>query len=192
MFEQKSVLIGINVQVRGEILRQASCKRPVIERSIHAADVVVGQKLAEHFNFAVDVANGNGWVRNAVEHGGFHGGVVNHILEHNAVANLQLAVETPLAHKVATEATVATHAVSWQIGLRFFCPQNGWFVRHFEAIGHVARKRHIEQSGLCAVVFDYVLNGRNQHASSPRERTAGFQNDVQMRIFFLEIGEQID
>ena len=48
----------------------------------------------------------------AVEHCGLYGGVVYHILEYDVFAHLKLMVKLPIAHEVATQATVSAKTVS--------------------------------------------------------------------------------
>ena len=79
--------------------------------SIHAVAVVFVGEFPQNFEFIVESEDTDGRMRNAVEHRGFDGGVVNHILENDGFANLQLVVESPVAQKVAAQATVAAEAV---------------------------------------------------------------------------------
>ena len=48
---------------------------------------------------------------NAIEHGGLHRRVVNHVLKNERLPYLQFVVETPKAHEVARETRIATDTV---------------------------------------------------------------------------------
>ncbi len=61
-------------------------------------------------------------------------------------------------------------------------PDDGRFVGHFEAVGHVAGERHVEHGRMHPAVLDHILDGRNQIARSPRESAAGFENQPQVRM----------
>ena len=63
--------------------------------SVHAPAVVLVGVFSQHLQCAVFVEDGDGGVGDAVEHIGFHGGVVNHVLKDDALPRAQLVVELP-------------------------------------------------------------------------------------------------
>ena len=72
--------------------------------------------MAEGLEGAVEVADGDVGMGDAVEHVGLDGGVVNHILKDDLVADGQWVSEVPGGKEVAAQATVAAKTVDeWGI-----------------------------------------------------------------------------
>ena len=67
--------------------------------------------MPEGFDLAVGVFEDDVGVLNSVEHCGFYGCVVVHVLEGQAFAGFEFVVEPPVALEVAAEAGVTTEAV---------------------------------------------------------------------------------
>ena len=74
---------------------------PHVETSIHAVAIVLVCVLAEHLKLSIAMNEADGRMPDAVEHGGLHGGVVEHVLEDDVLADLQFVVELPITHEVA-------------------------------------------------------------------------------------------
>jgi hypothetical protein len=70
-------------------------------------EVIFEGVFAEEFDGAINMANGDRRVLDAIEHVGLDRSVMNHILKNEFLPNLQFMVETPITHKIAGEATVA-------------------------------------------------------------------------------------
>ena len=75
---------------------------------IHPLSVVFVFELPQHLEFAIRPEQGDIGMRDAVEHIGLHGGIVQHIFKNDALAHLQFMIELPEAHVVAAETTVTT------------------------------------------------------------------------------------
>ena len=99
-------------------------------------------------------------VGDAIEHTGFDGGVVEHVLKDYLIAYLKRLWETPAAHEVARETTVAPKPVDTPVApsvLRSlnrqrFRPSHLWLIRHLQTVGHVASETDIEDGRLYAMV----------------------------------------
>ena len=75
--------------------------------SIHAVAIVFVAEFSQDFEGVVEPKDADGRVRNAIEHRGFDGGIMNHVLENDGFANFEFVVERPVAHEVAAETAVA-------------------------------------------------------------------------------------
>ena len=84
----------------------------MVNNSAHPRLVILVGKLPEGFNSPVNVLENDGWMADAVEHVGLDRCVVVHVLEGEAVTSLELILKTPVSHIVATQARVATYAIS--------------------------------------------------------------------------------
>ena len=73
---------------------------------IHPIFVVCVVKFAQDFQFSVLMQHPDGGVAHTVEHVRLHRRVVDHILEDDFLAHLQLMVKLPILHKVTTQAAV--------------------------------------------------------------------------------------
>ena len=76
--------------------------------SIHPISVVLIAEMAQYFECSVTFQHADGRMCDAIEGVRLHRRVVNHILENDLLADLQFVVKLPIAHKVATQTTVAT------------------------------------------------------------------------------------
>ena len=78
---------------------------------IHPIFIVRVVKFAQEFQSPVLMKHADGGMANAIEHVRLHGCIVDHILKDYLLAHLQLMVELPIFHKVATQTTVAAQSV---------------------------------------------------------------------------------
>ena len=72
-------------------------------KSVHTVAIVLVTELAEELNGAIKMADGDGGMVDAIEGGGLDGGVVNHVLEDDFIADLKGTGKAPGAHEVAGE-----------------------------------------------------------------------------------------
>ena len=79
--------------------------------SAHPVAIILVGESAEEFKRAVLVQHADGGMSDAVEHRGFHGRVVYHVLEDERLANQKFVVKIPSTHEVAGEAGVAADAI---------------------------------------------------------------------------------
>ena len=129
-------------------------------------------------------------MRHAVEHRGLDHRIVNHILEHDAIADPQVAVEDPIPVVIPGQTTVAAHTPTLLSRFRIAGPQDRRFIGHLQAVGHVAGERHVEHRRTHAAVLNDVLHGRNQVTRPPSEGAAGLQDDAEPGIAGVETAEQ--
>lgn len=152
-----------------------------------AAIVVVGESANHPKTTVAGVVDGNGGVRYTIEHGGFHCGIVNHILKNYVVAHMEGLVEGPRADVVAREAGVATHAIGWQSLDRVVVSSaDGGFIGHLETVWHVACKGDIEHGCLYASVFHNILNSGEEETRLPSKGRAWFQDYAKVRMASAE------
>ena len=78
---------------------------------IHPIFIVRIVKFAQYFQFPILVEHADRRMTHAVEHVRLDGRIVDHIFEDDLLAHLQLVVELPVFHEIATQATVATQSV---------------------------------------------------------------------------------
>ena len=83
----------------------------VFKASTHPVTIVLVMEGAIHFQPAVGMQQGDGRMLDTVEHIGLDHRVMNHVFKYNAFPHLQLVVELPAAHIIATQATVSSQAV---------------------------------------------------------------------------------
>ena len=127
---------------------------------------------------------------NTVEHGGFHSGIMYHVLKDDELTYLQRMIEAPVAYEIATEAGVASHAID--VG-PFFAKcgaSNHGLVRHLQTVGHVASKADVKDSGLDPTVFYDIHHLGREHSRLPSKSRSRLQDDVQIRIALVKSSQQ--
>ena len=130
---------------------------------VHAISIVLVGKAAQQFQPPVGMKHSQRRMRDTVEHIGLDGGVMDHVLEDDFVAHLQLAGETPVTHEVACQAAVAAKAVN-ELGIVFinmFGTADIGIVGHFQTVRHVTSKADIENSCADALVLDHIDDASN-------------------------------
>ena len=78
-------------------------------------------KLAEGIDAAVFMQNANGGVGYSIEHGGFHHGVVGHVIEDEHIADAQGTGKCVVARDISSETGRAAEAVGVRGAAAFFC-----------------------------------------------------------------------
>ena len=165
-------------------------------KSVHAVAIVFVAVFAEEFDGAVEALDGDRGMMDAVEGGGLDGGVVNHVLEDDFVANGEGLGELPIAHEVAREAGVAAEAIAMDSGQwtmdNVFCATHLRIIGHFEAVGHVAGEADVEDGGFDAVVLHDINYGGHEGACLPGEGTAGFEDHAEVWPAGVEVLQGAD
>lgn len=127
----------------------------------------------------------NGGVGDAIEHGGFDGGVVVHVFEREYLAGFERCVEVPWSHVVTAEARVTSESVR-EFAV-WVCLRNDGLVRHFESVGHMACEADVDDSSFDALVIDNVDDLGYKVAGAPCPSGTGFENDVEVRVSVFEV-----
>ena len=119
---------------------------------------------------------------------------MNHVAEDHPLSDLRFVpvVEGPRAIVVSCEAAVSAHLPAGLSLLRIVHPEDGWLIRHLQAIRHVAGERYVQHQRVHPSVSDDVFYGGDQATSVPRKGTARLEYDAQMRIARLEVQEKAD
>ena len=122
----------------------------------------------------------------AVEHICLDRGVMVHVEQAEPVARFERFGKTPVAHEVAAKTGVASEAIGYPLAA-FVGEGLGadWFVGHFEAVGHVAGERGVDDCGVNAGVGDDIENLGHEVAGLPGECAPGLDYQLQARIFFV-------
>ena len=94
--------------------------------------------------------------------------------------------------QVAGQAARAAHPPAGLSLGGFVRPDDGRFVGHLEAVGHVAGERDVEHRRAHAAVLDDVLDGRDQIARAPGEGAARFEDQPQVGVARPELAQQGD
>ena len=127
-------------------------------------------------------------VAHSVEERGLDHGVVDHVFEDDAVADLEWLVEGKVSQLVAREAGISCEFV--RVG--FFARECGAddvrTVRHFKAVRHVGADGNV-QNGDIHFVVDDVAHACDEFAGLPADGFARFHDDLQVRITCGEILE---
>ena len=142
----------------------------------------------QQVELAVFVELADARVTHTVEERGLDHGVVDHVFEDDAVADLERFVEREVSELVAGEAGVARELVgvslfAWECGA-----DDAWTVRHFEAVRHVGADGNV-QNGDVHFVVDDVANACDEFTGLPADGFARFHNDLQVRVTCGEILE---
>ena len=158
----------------------------------HAVAEILVAEFADDVRAPVAAGDDDRGVRHAVEHRGLDHRIVDHIFEDDALADFQFVVEGPVAAVVAGKAARAAHAPAFLPFGGFVRPDDGRFIGHFEAVGHMAGERHVEHRRMHAGIFDDVLDRRDEAARPPGEGAARFEDQPQAGMAGLEIAQQGD
>ena len=142
----------------------------------------------QQVELAVFVELADARMANSVEERGLDHGVVDHVFENDAVADLERFVEREVAELVAGEAGVARELVRVSLFTRERGADDVRTVRHFEAVRHVGADGNV-QDGDIHFVVDYVANACDEFTCLPTDRFARFHDDLQVRITCGEILE---
>ena len=59
-------------------------------------------------------------------------------------------------------------------------------IRHFQTVGHVAGKADVEDGRANTFIFDNIDHAGNQRSRLPSESRAWFEDNLQVRISFVE------
>lgn len=154
---------------------------------------VVKGEVAEGFDGAVGMLEGEVGVGDAVEEGGFDEGVVGHVVEGEGVSYFQGAREGVVTEGVAGEAGEATESMrDWGLGwrmcfslvvLRSCCSpllseSDVGPVGHFEDVGSVAGGGDVEDGVAKVIGREDIEDGGFEDAGVDGERLAGFEPDL--------------
>ena len=133
-------------------------------------------------------------MRDTVKHGGFNRCIMKHILQNNILTDTQFMVKFPIAHEIATQATVAAQTVNMGIilrgmnvgGIYSLCTAYLRILWHFQTIGHMAGETYIEDGRPDATVFNNVNHVTYQRTSLPAKSTTRFKNNFQPGIPLMD------
>ena len=145
----------------------------------------------QQVELAVFVELADARVTHPVEERGLDHGVVDHVFENDAVADLERFVEGEIAELVACETGIACELVRVSFFARECGADDVWTVRHFEAVRHVGADGNVEYGDIHFVV-DNVANACNEFACLPADSFARFHDDLQVRVACGEILENAD
>ena len=130
-------------------------------------------------------------VAHSVEERGLDHGVVDHVFEDDAVADLEWLVEGKVSQLVAREAGISCEFVR----VSFFAWERSsddvWTVGHFEAVRHVGADGNV-QNGDIHFVVDDVAHACDEFTGLPADSFARFHDDLQVRVACGEILENAD
>ena len=144
----------------------------------------------QQVELAVFVEFADARVTYPVEERGLDHGVVDHVFEDDAVADLERFVERIVTELVAGEAGIARELVGVSLFARECCTGDVRTVRHFEAVRHVGADGNIQDDDVHSVVDD-VANACDEFTCLPTDRFARFHDDLQVRITCGEILEDV-
>lgn len=142
----------------------------------------------QQVELAVFVELADAWVAHTVEERGLDHGVVDHVFEDDAVADLERFVEREITELVAGEAGIARELVRVSFFSRECGADDAWTVRHFEAVRHVGADGNVEYGDVHFVVDD-VANACDEFTGLPADGFARFHDDLQVRVACGEILE---
>lgn len=142
----------------------------------------------QQVELAVFVELADARVAHTVEERGLDHGVVDHVFEDDAVADLERFVEREITELVAGEAGVACELIRVCLFARECGADDAWTVRHFEAVRHVGADGNVEYCDIHFVVDD-VANACDEFAGLPADGFARFHDDLQVRVTCGEILE---
>ncbi len=142
----------------------------------------------EQVELAVFVELADARVAHTVEERGLDHGVVDHVFEDDAVADLERFIERKIAELVACEAGVACELVRVGLFTRECGADDVRTVRHFEAVRHVGADGNVEYCDVHFIV-DNVANACDEFAGLPADGFARFHDDLQVRVACGEILE---
>ena len=151
---------------------------------LHVVHVAEGPDRAHLAARLVDAADRR--QADAVEGGGLDHGVVGHVGEHQAVADLERRIEGVVADHVAGEAGHAPQAVGVGLLVRLAATDDLRAVGHLQHVGHVRRGGGVED-GDGAVILDDIQYGADQVAGVQRDRLARLQVDGEVRMALPEV-----
>ena len=137
---------------------------------------------------AVFVEFADARVAHTVEERGLDHGVVDHVFEDDAVADLERFIEREITELVAGEAGIARELVRVSFFSRECGADDAWTVRHFEAVWHVGADGNVEYCDIHFVVDD-VANACDEFAGLPADGFARFHDDLQVRVACREVLE---
>ena len=142
----------------------------------------------QQVELAVFVELADARVAHTVEERGLDHGVVDHVFEDDAVADLERFVEREITELVAGEAGIARELIRVCLFARECGADDAWTVRHFEAVRHVGADGNVEYGDVHFVVDD-VANACNEFACLPADSFARFHDDLQVWVACGEILE---
>ena len=70
-------------------------QKRLLQVSIHAVSIILIAELAQRFQFSIAMKQGDGRMRYTIEHRGFYGRIVQHILEDHVLSDLQFMIKLP-------------------------------------------------------------------------------------------------
>ena len=140
----------------------------------------------QQVELAVFVELADARVAHTVEERGLDHGVVDHVFEDDAVADLERFVEREITELVAGEAGIARELVRVSFFSRECGADDAWTVRHFEAVRHVGADGNVEYGDVHFVVDD-VANACDEFTGLPADGFARFHDDLQVRVAAVKI-----
>lgn len=127
-------------------------------------------------------------VRNAVEGGGLHHGVVRHVREDEALTDLEGLGKGELVDDIAREAGGTAKSIGVRELARHSAAENEGAVRHLQSVGHVRGGGNIEECG------GHIAGGDDVHDSGDevaRVEGDGFTG-LQIHLFSPTLTEGLD
>ena len=185
MLEISQSTIGATSCLRGSQSRPHSSKR---QSRLQLILELLVCEFVQQVELAVFVELADARVAHTVEERGLDHGVVDHVFEDDAVADLERFVERIVAELVAGETGVARELVGVSLFARKCCAGDVRTVRHFEAVRHVGADGNVQDDDVHFVVDD-VANASDEFAGLPADSFARFHDDLQMRVTCGEVLE---
>ena len=142
----------------------------------------------QQVELAVFVELADARVAHAIEERGLDHGVVDHVFEDDAVADLEWLVEGKVSQLVACEAGIACEFVRVSLFARECGADDVRAVGHFKAVWHVGADGNVENGDVHFVVDD-VANTCDEFTGLPADGFARFHDDLQVRVTCGEILE---
>ena len=143
-------------------------------------------KLAQELEAAIAAQHANRRQRDSVEGVVFHNRIMNHVLENHLIANLNRRFEAIIANHIAREACRRAKAIGVGQHSRLGAPTNHRTIGHFEAVGHVRARAHIENGNRHGVVGD-VEHSALEKAALPAHSLARLEIDINPAMAGAEI-----
>ena len=157
---------------------------------VHSGPIILVCEAPKQLFPAIRMQHTEVGVSDAIEDIGLDRRVMYHILEDDLVAHRKRLRETPGAHIVTAETTVAAQSIDilvgqsilHGIGRQCFGATHLGLIGHLETVWHVTSEGDVQDGSADAMVLDDVHHLGHQGTSLPGKGTAGFQDDLKIRI----------
>ena len=188
---QKMLAFSMTECSRGRRRRQSETCRPHSSKRQSRLQLFLKlfvREFVQQVELAVFVELADARVAHTVEERGLDHGIVDHVFEDDAVADLERFVEREITELVTCEAGIARELICVSLFARECGVDDAWTVRHFEAVRHVGADGNVENGDVHFVVDD-VADASNEFTGLPADGFARFHDDLQVRVTCGEILE---